>query len=179
VIQITSPTDAEERSTVAAGLAIGLLPSGQSVLLVSADLRSDRLSRMLHVPTASGLVDALTDPTNIDFIVEPVPNSGGLWALPTGTVTPANAEILASPLAKDLFRELRDRFDVIIVDGPPVLGNADSAVLAGLCDTTIVVVEASSSRRRDIARALDDLTLVGAEVTGVIMTEVGRAESVD
>ena len=179
VIQITSPTDAEERSTVAVGLAIGLVPSGRTVLLVSADLRSDRLSRMLRVPTVGGLVDALTDPKTVDRLIALVPGGSSLWALSTGTVTPANAEILASPLAKDLFRELRDRFDVIIVDGPPVLGNADSAVLAGLCDTTIVVVEASSSRRRDIARALDDLTLVGAEVTGVIMTEVGRAESVD
>jgi Mrp family chromosome partitioning ATPase/capsular polysaccharide biosynthesis protein len=179
IIQITSATDVEERSSVTAGLALGLVSAGVRVVVVCADLRSERLSVMLQIPRSPGFAEVIASGGSPDDVTVPVPSSGGLSAIASGAVNAANAEVLAWPRAKEFFSDLRERFDAIIIDGPPVIGGGDSAVLAGLADLTILVVEAGTSRRRDVARTLDDLAIIGAAPAGVILTNVSAATSVD
>jgi uncharacterized protein involved in exopolysaccharide biosynthesis/Mrp family chromosome partitioning ATPase len=179
VIQITSPTDSEERAAVTAGFALGMVSAGLRVVVVCADLRTNRMASMLRIGRPQGFTEAIASGNDAELYAVDVPDGGGLLAIGTGAVTPANAESLAWPRAKEFFSELREKFDVTVVDGPPVIGDGDAAVLAGLADTTLLVVEAGTTGRRDLARALEELAGVGAAPAGVIVTEVSSGDSSD
>jgi len=156
-LMITSPLPNEGKTLTAINLAIAISQKvGQTVLLVDSDLRNPSIHRYLDLPSGPGLVDYLISGHPIaECLVHPE-GLTNLVVLPAGKASIEAAELLSSPLMLDLVKELKhfypDRY--VLFDLPPLLF-ADPLAFAPLVDGIILVVEAGSTPREEITRAMD------------------------
>src|SRR5690606_14453620 len=139
VVVLTSPLPAEGKSTAATGLAVTMAQAGQRVALVEADLRRPMLAERLGIDGAVGTTNVLIGKISLDDALIPYGETG-LQVLPSGPVPPNPSELLQSTAMHNLLRELRDRFDVVIVDAPPLLPVTDAAVLAAQVDGAVLIL---------------------------------------
>jgi Mrp family chromosome partitioning ATPase/uncharacterized protein involved in exopolysaccharide biosynthesis len=184
---ITSPGMSEGKSTTAANLAIVLAQSGRRTLLVDADLRRPRQHRLFGRPLTPGLTERLLHGTNADAatwetsienlsllpagrIDRPGANGSEPNDVSSSTGVHANpSELLGSRAMQDLLAGLRDSFDTIVIDTPPVLAVSDAALLSARGDAVLVVVRAGTTKAGDLTLALETLEDVGATVFGVLL----------
>jgi len=176
-LMFTSPLPNEGKTLTSLNLAIAISQRvGQTVLLVDGDLRNPSIHRYLNLPSGPGLVDYLTSGYPIaESLVHPE-GLANLVVLPAGQSTTQSVELLSSPLMVDLVRELKhfypDRY--VLFDLPPLL-YADPLAFAPLVDGIILVVEASSTPREEITRALK--MLKGFPVVGCVLNKIHSIES--
>lgn len=168
---VTSSVPGEGKSASAVNLALSLAESGSRVCLVEADLRRPGIGQYLDLEGAVGLTTVLIGAVDIDDAVQPW-GSSGLHVLMSGDRPPNPSEMLGSPAMADLLESLQDRYDIVVIDGAPLLPVTDSAVLARLCTGVVLIVGAGAVRRRELARSISDLESVGAPVSGVLLTRL-------
>jgi capsular exopolysaccharide synthesis family protein len=118
---------------------------------------------------ADGLANLLTnrDPLN-DHVVKA--EGDDLWLLPCGPLPPNPAELLSSPRLAGILAEASAQYDVVIVDSPPILGLADTPLLASMAAGTLMVIESGKTRTRAASEALERLRHAGANVVGALLT---------
>ena len=171
-LMVTGPLPGEGKTLTIINLAIAVAQKiGQTVLLVDSDLRNPSIHRYLDLPSGPGLSDYLTSGYPIqDSLVHPE-GLANLVVLPGGHPTTHAAELLSSPLMADLVREMKhfypDRY--VLFDLPPLL-YADPLAFAPLVDGIIVVVEAGSTPRQEISRALE--MLKEFPVLGLVLNKI-------
>ena len=167
VFSITSSRAGEGKSATAANIAAALAASGLAVCLVEADLRRPTLGGLLDLPEYSGFTDVLTGDIALDdAIVSWGPDD--LKVLLAGSRPPNPSELLESAAASAALQRLRERFDVTIIDCPPINPVPDGAVVARLLGGVILVIGARVLRVRELRRALDRLTSLGTSVEGAV-----------
>ncbi len=174
VVQITSASAEDGKTTIAANLAVVLAQAGRAVALIDAQLRRPRIHHMFDAVDglAGGVTSVVLGRTELaDAVCELDIGNGRLWVCPSGPLPPGPAELLGSQQADRMFDLLRDSTDIVIVDSPPVLPVADALVLSRMADATILVVNAKRTRRNDLAEALDALDQAGALVVGTILNQ--------
>ena len=167
---VTSTTRDEGKSTTALALAINFAQMGHHVLLVDADMRNPSLHKMLNMPNELGLSNLLSDDARGETLIQPtiVPNLSVLTAGPT---PPNPVDLLMGPkLMALLDKATHVGISHVIVDGPPVLGIADSIVLANHIQDMLFIVRAGSSRKANIRDALRRLRLSGLAPRGAVLT---------
>jgi tyrosine-protein kinase len=167
VLAVTSSVAGEGKSTVASNLALVFAETGLSVLLVDADLRRSKLADYLGIERLVGLTDVLAGQVDIDDALQPW-GSNGLVLLPNGSVPPNPSALLGSARMHDLIGELRRRFEIIVVDTPPVLPITDAAVVAAYADGVVMVFRYGKTRRAHLATSLRQLRAVNARVLGFV-----------
>ena len=175
IIQVTSPTPGDGKSTLAANLAISLAQSGKRVLLVDADLRRPTVEYLFSTDTKVGFSSvlsgevALTDAL-LDCEVE------GLQLMPVGR-KPANpSELLTSSKLFDLFETLREKFDFIVVDSPPMLAVTDPCAVAARADGVILAMRIKKNVKLSAGRAKEVLDSVGANIMGIVVNGAGMVQ---
>ncbi len=174
VIQVTSPSPGDGKSTLAANLAISIAHSGKRAILVDCDLRKPRVHKLFDLPNAEiGLVGVIAGTGTANHAIQRtlVPN---LDVLPSGPRPENPAELLTSPALPRLLAELRATYDFVIVDTPPLLAVSDPAAIAPRVDGVILVFKMTKSTRPDAERARDQLAVLGANCLGVVVN--GYAE---
>src|SRR5512139_505748 len=172
VLMVTSPSMGEGKSTTALSLAMQVAQMGKTVLLIDGDLRKASLHSNLALPNGLGLTNYLAgDAKPVDITQgTDVPN---LFAITSGPLPPNPAELVSSTKMVSLLSLATEKFDQVIIDGPPVLGLADAPLLGSIADATVLVVE-SGSTRRDFARGAINRLLGG------VLTKVqARGQSYD
>lgn len=176
-ILVTSTNASEGKSFVSANLAISFAQAEKKVLLVDCDLRKGRVHRLFDVPNTNGLSNLLTD--DLDNLGQYIHNTGieNLDIITCGTYPPNPSELLASRKNKRLLTSLRHRYNIIIFDGAPIGGLADSVILSSLMDETLIVVKDGSTAKSDLMNAKNELEKVGAKVAGVVFNMVNRTSS--
>lgn len=165
---VTSSVPGEGKTTTSANIAVSLAAAGMHVGLVEADLRRPTLPDTLDLSDALGLTDVLAGEATIDECLQEW-GPDGLEVMVAGDAAPNPSELLESARAGEVFRELRDRFDVLIVDSPPLTAVSDSAVLARQFGGAVLVVGSRRVRVRELQRAVDLLRGVGATIEGVVV----------
>jgi capsular exopolysaccharide synthesis family protein len=166
IVAITSANAGEGKSTVAANLAVTLAQAGNSVCLVSADVRRPTLDQFFQVPGHTGLMDVLDGSVSLDDALVQV---AGLALLTSGRPHANPTDLLQSVLMETTMTTLRANFDYTVVDTPPVLAVADVLGMATMLDVVLFVVSASETTEADITAAESELNNVGANITGAIM----------
>jgi capsular exopolysaccharide synthesis family protein len=141
VLAVTSSLPGEGKTTIAASLAVTLARLESRVLLIDADLRKPGVGRTFGIDAAPGLVPVLRGTTSLEAAERPGPVPF-LSIIPTGTDVDAG-DLLARNLA-EILRRASSRFDVVIVDSPPILVGDDARTIATLCDGVLFVVSADS-----------------------------------
>jgi polysaccharide biosynthesis transport protein len=171
VVQITSPVPGDGKSTLSANLAVALAQSGRKVLLIDADFRRPRIEKIFGIEQSIGMVQLVTGKAEIDqaLFKSCVPN---LTILPGGKRPSNPAELLSSSKFSQLIDVLREKFDLIIIDTPPVLAVSDPAVVASVVDGVVVTMRLRRNIKPLATRTLSTLEAVDAPVIGIVVNGV-------
>lgn len=170
-VLITSSVPGEGKSITAANLAITMAQSGQSVVLIEADLRRPMISQYLGLERDAGLTTALVGAASLDDLLQPW-GPDRLSVLAAGVLPPNPSELLGSEAMNKLIADLESRFDAVIIDAPPLLPVTDAAVLAQRAAGVILIVDSQQIKAAQLGRAVSALEMVGASITGVVMNKV-------
>ncbi|MBY8823614.1 GumC family protein [Sphingomonas colocasiae] len=167
---ITSCRAAEGKSSTALAMAQNFARLGRRVLLIDADLRKPTFKVKAE---DRGLSKLLTnhEPLNSQTFKTYFEN---LWLIPCGPLPPNPAELLATGRFTALLTEALGRFDMVIVDGPPVLGLADAPLLGAVCQGTLMVVESSRTRTKVAVDSINRLQSSGSQILGAVLTKFKR-----
>lgn len=165
---ISSTRAAEGKSSTTLALSQNFARLGYRVLLIDADLRKPAF--VTGTEPTNGLSKLLTnqDPLRDHVLRTRYEN---LWLVPCGPLPPNPAELLASPRLKAIVAEASSQFDMVIIDGPPVLGLADAPLLGSVCRGTLLVVESGKTRTAAAADAVGRLQSAGSHILGVVLTK--------
>ena len=171
VILVTSSGPAEGKSTTVANLGVVIGHAGHKVLLVDADLRRPTLDKHFGFNNQFGLTNALFDDSNLAMYVRSTPIDK-LKVLTSGPLPPNPSELLGSQRMRQLLTQLRDEYDTIILDSPPVGTISDALVLSGLSDGVVLVVHAGGLPRELVQRCKVRLDNAKARILGVVLNKV-------
>jgi capsular exopolysaccharide synthesis family protein len=165
---ITSTRAAEGKSSTTLALAQNFARLGGRILLIDGDLRKPAFTTGSE--PREGLSKLLTnqDPLHAHVLKTQFEN---LWLVPCGPLPPNPAELLASPRLKALINEAATHFDMVIVDGPPVLGLADAPLLGAVCRGTLLVIETGKTRTPAAQDAVNRLNGAGSRIIGAVLTK--------
>jgi capsular exopolysaccharide synthesis family protein len=177
-IEVTSPEPGDGKSTLAANLAVSIAQSGKRTLLVDADLRKPRIGKMFHIASEAGLASVLGQGVEVADAIQATAVSD-LWVLPAGPRPPDPAELLTSPHFADLLDLLREKYDYVVVDTPPLLPVTDACVVAPRVDGVLLTIRISKHGRPHAERAKEILNSLGAELTGIVVNGPGEKGSRD
>jgi capsular exopolysaccharide synthesis family protein len=169
---VTSSHAREGKTATVANLGVVFAQAGERVVLVSCDLRRPRLSQTSAPADAPELSSVLAGELSLDEALTPVAGVGGLWSLGTRSVVPNPTEMLSSRRARDLFGELAERFDLILIDSPPVLPVADAMILTSYADGVLLVVASGQTRRTELQRTTEKLAQANAPIVGMVLNKV-------
>ena len=165
VLLVTSTKSAEGKSSTALALAQNFARREKSVLLVDGDLRKPAFKAGTDKVGLSKLLT--TDDPVRGHILET--QHANLWLLPSGPVPPNPADLLSTGRIRKIIAEAEEQFDIVLIDGPPTLGLADSPLLASAAGNVLFVVESGSTRTRAGIEALNRLEATGAHVLGAAL----------
>ena len=174
LLHFTSASATEGKTTSACNTAITLAQSGSTVLLIDCDLRSPSLHTEFGLPNAKGLTHYLTGASDPAEIAVPSQVTR-LFVITSGPIPPNPVDLLAGERMSELLESARQRFDYVVLDGPPVLGLADAVVLANLAGATILVVESQATRAGALQAAAKRLRSGGANILGGVLVKHGKA----
>ena len=165
-ILVTSPEGRHGKTFLAFGLAATLARSGARTLLADGDLRHGRVAEMLEIPREPGVMDVLRGRP----LAESLQKTGldALQLLPGGRIEDDPGELLESSFFHTLY-ELEAAFDVVVVDGTPLVPVNDARLMARYVSCVLLVVSAGTSTRRQVRTAVDRLSIIGVQVTAVVL----------
>jgi capsular exopolysaccharide synthesis family protein len=168
VVLVTSTTPNEGKSTVAQYLAQTISQTGKKVLVLDADLINPTLHRRFGIPNLRGLSNLIVGDTDGTVFtgVKEYPN---LSVITSGPIPPNSSELLGSTQMKHLMDLLREEYDVIIMDTPPILPVTDAVVASSLADGVILVVQAGKTRQGEVHHAQEVLQAAHANLLGVVL----------
>lgn len=173
-ILVTSTNAGEGKSFISSNLAVSFAQAGGRVLLVDCDLRKGRLHKIFGLTNTEGLSNLLaSDLRGLSKYVRPT-KINNLDVITCGTYPPNPSELLASQKNKRLIKILREHYDIVIFDGVPVAGLADSVILSTLVDETLVVVRDGFTSKNDLVYVKESLDKVGAKIAGVVFNMVNQ-----
>ena len=171
VIAVSSAQQSEGKSSTAANLALSFVQAGQRVLLIDCDLRKPKIARLLNMSAESGLVNVLMDLNKLKESIGTYENAK-MDVLLCGTIPPNPSELLGSERMKKLITLLREQYDYVVLDTPPINMVTDAVVLRYVVDGYLFVVRANQSGRGEILHALDQLEYAQAKVLGFAINGV-------
>jgi succinoglycan biosynthesis transport protein ExoP len=170
-ISIVSGGPGEGKSTTIANLAFISAQGGYSTLIVDADLRRPVQHELFDVSDRIGLTTYLTTEMDLEEVILPT-SVENLSVLPSGVLPSDAVGILNSQRMSDMIAELKQRYDIVLFDSPPMLGVSDASVLASEVDQTIIVVQHRRFPRAMLTRVKQAIIGVGGTVLGVVLNNV-------
>ncbi len=171
VITITSSAPAEGKTTVAANVAISFAENGKKTLLLDSDLRRPTIHKRFKLPNSIGFVNIIVGNASKEEAIQKdiVRN---LDILTSGIIPPNPSELIGSNKNKKLLESLKEEYDVIILDSPPLLAVTDAQILTTISDGTIIVVKHGSTKKDELERAKELLEKVQGNILGVVLKDI-------
>ena len=169
-IMLTSATPNEGKSTTISNLAVVMAQAGHSVVLCDCDFRNPTQHKMFGLHN-KGLSNCVATGSNVMDIIQQtsIPN---LYVLTSGPVAPNPSELLASQNMVDILEELKQHFDYVLVDTPPIMPVTDAAVVSAKVDGTILVIASGAVSPSVAVEAKTRLEQAGAHLLGVVLNKV-------
>lgn len=175
-ILVTSSFPKEGKTTTCVNLSIVFAQTGKRILVIDCDLRKPRVHKLFRVNNDVGITDVLVGMKTIDDVVKKDKNTG-VDFISCGTVPKTPAELLSSPKMEQVLEELKDKYDYIFLDAPPLMLVSDALVLAPKVSATFVVARQNYTEKDGLKEALSKLKFVGCNPTGIILNGVKRRKA--
>jgi len=170
-ITVVSGGAGEGKSTTLVNLAYICAQGGYTTLMLDADLRRPRLHTFFDISNSVGLTNYLTTELMLEDVILQTPVDN-LYFMPSGVLPADAAGILNSRRMSELIQDVKQRFDLVLVDSPPILGVSDASVLASEVDLTMIVVQHRKLPRHMLMRVKQAVENVGGHVIGVVLNNV-------
>ncbi len=170
-LTVVSGGAGEGKSTTLVNLAYICAQGGYTTLMIDADLRRPRLHTFFDINNSVGLTNYLTTELMLEDVILQTPVDN-LFFMPSGILPSDAAGILNSRRMSELIQDVKQRFDLILVDSPPILGVSDASVLASEVDLTIIVVQHRKLPRNMLMRVKQSVENVGGNIIGVVLNNV-------
>jgi len=165
---VTSSIPGEGKSTTVANLAVAFAQAGKNVLLVDADMRMPNLSVDFRVKKEPGLAEYVAGTGRLEEVVQRT-QVENLFLVACGQLPPNPAELLGTERMREFVAAVREEFDIVLYDSPPLLAATDPSVISTLVEGTLVVVSAGRTRVEELEQGIEHLERVGANVLGVLV----------
>ena len=170
-ITVVSGGAGEGKSTTMVNLAYICAQGGYSTLMIDADLRRPRLHTFFDINNTVGLTNYLTTDLLLEDVILQTPVDN-LFFMPSGILPADAAGILNSRRMSEMIQDVKERFDLVLIDSPPILGVSDASVLASEVDLTMIVVQHRKLPRNMLMRVKQAVENVGGTVLGVVLNNV-------
>ncbi len=172
VIQVTSPVPGDGKSTVAGNLAVSIAQSGRRVCLIDCDFRRPRVAKIFGLKEDVGLVQVIGGKVELEDAIQQT-SIENLFSVTCGRRPGNPSELLSSERFADSLASLREQFDFVIVDTPPMLVVSDPANVAGLVDAVLLTVRLRRNLKPIATRAAQMLHSINANMLGVVVNGIG------
>ncbi len=166
---ISSALPSEGKTLVSANLAVSFSQVEKKVLLLDCDLRRPRIHQIFNLERNEGLSEFLSGSSELKVKETRFPN---LKVITSGVIPPNPAELLASKKMRNLLEQIKEEFDMIIIDSAPILSAADSIEIVPLTNGVVMVIKAASTPIPSVQTAIDQISDVGGKVIGCILNNV-------
>lgn len=168
LINVTSPERFDGTSTTCANLALTYANLGERVLLIDADLRNPSQHLLFDLSNSKGLTNVILFKESLCEVIHSI--NSQLDVLTTGPLPMNPIELISSSIFQNFLESIREKYDFIIIDTPPVGVLTDAAILAAYCDGTLLVVATSKTKINLTKHAKDVLQQINANIIGTVMT---------
>jgi succinoglycan biosynthesis transport protein ExoP len=172
VIQVTSPVPGDGKSTIAANLAVSISQAGRRVCLIDCDFRRPRVAKIFGLREDLGLVQVIGEKATLDEAIQKT-SIENMWSLTCGRRPGNPAELLASQQFQSILAEMREKFDYVIVDTPPILVVSDPAAVASHVDGVVLTIRLRRNLKPIAIRASQMLHAMNANMIGVVVNGIG------
>ena len=182
-IVVSSSNAGEGKTSTSINLAISLSQADQRVLLIDGDLRKPKIHHYFSIPNAPGLTNFLSDVANnksrnADLFNTVHPTEiANLSIITSGSIPPNPAEILGSELMSEFLKEISKHFDYIIIDTPPINVVSDALPVVRMSDGIIVVIKSNSSTHPELAKTIEALKFIQANIMAFVVNYVENKRS--
>ncbi len=171
LIQVTSPDKSDGKSTLSANLAVSIAQAEKKVILIDADFRRPRVHKLFNLSSEKGLASVMTGEAQLTDAIQSTPIPG-LSVLPCGPIPSNPAELLTLPLFQEMLASLREKYDYVLIDTPPLLAVTDPCTVAPYVDGVLLTIRISKNARPNASRAKEILSTLGTRVIGVVVNGV-------
>lgn len=171
-ILVTSANPQEGKSTVAGNLALSFAQNGKKVIIIDCDLRKPSIHKKFNISNLCGFTEVMIGKESLENVIQEYkPN---VYILPSGKIPPNPSEMVSSAAMNNLLEVLKEEYDIIILDSPPIEAFTDGQILSTKADGTILVVQAGESKVESVKGAKNLLNRVGANIIGIVMNRVNN-----
>ncbi len=172
IVLVTSSRKGEGKTTLSSNLALTIAGTVKSLVLIDSDLRRSAVHKHFGIPKdAPGLVEYLTGMCTLEEVIHQTQHAK-LSVIPSGIKPPNPAELLGSKKMADLLQILKEKFEFVLVDSPPVLPVTDAVLLSRVVDGVIMVIRGQKTEQNIARDACNKITQVGGKILGVILNGV-------
>lgn len=176
LLMVTSAGPAEGKSTTIMNLAVTYAQMDKRIILVDADLRKPTAHFTFGLSNRTGLSHVLSGQSDLKEVIKES-RIAGLDILTSGPVPPNPSELLGSSRMDDLLGKLREQYDMVLIDTPPVLAVADAQIVASKCDGVLLVVNARTGKRQHAIKAKNALQFVQARIVGIALNQTAHRDA--
>lgn len=174
VINLTGAFPKEGKTMTTLNLASTYAETKVKTLIIDMDLRKPKIHRVFKLENANGLMDYIIGNNPVEHYIDEIDEH--LHVLVAGTKTPFPIEVLISEKLKVMILELREIYDKIIIDCPPITAASDAEIISNFCDGTVFVVASRKTKREVAAKCIGELKHNGANVIGGVLTRVRKKD---
>ncbi len=174
ILTISGPRPGVGKTFVSANLAAVIAQAGQRVLVIDADMRKGTLHKLLGVGHTGGLSDVLAGKTELDAAIHEVPGLPNMHYMVRGDIPPNPSELLMHPRFAQVLELLAPRYDLVIVDTPPILAVTDPAIVAAHAGASLLVTRFGLNQAKEILLTLKRFEQNGVQIKGTIFNAVEK-----
>lgn len=176
IILITSSLPNEGKSTIVKNLAYSVALTGNKVIVIDGDLRNPTVHKTFNLPNSRGLTNLLVEEGDYEAYLNVDTSYENLHILTSGPIPPNPTELLGSNKMKKLLNQIKENYDYVFIDTPPVVNVTDAVVLAPVVDGVILVIQAGKTEIEAVNRAKEILDSVKANILGVVLNRVKESQ---
>jgi len=174
-ILITSMAPKDGKTTIASNLAMAIAGSGSKVLIIDCDLRRPMLHQVFGLENKTGLSTFISGTSGITIIRDGLPEN--LSIIPSGPIPPNPSELMISKRLKDLIRSLKNKYDFIIFDTPPIISVSDTLIISKIVDASLIVTRFGKTTYEMMSYGMKQLAGIEAKVIGTVINAVDEKKS--
>lgn len=177
IIAFTSSKTQEGKTTTICNVAVTMAHAGQKVLIVDLDLRKPRLHKLFKIPNDTGVTNLIVKNKGIEEAIQHIRDIPNVDLLTSGPIPPMPSELIASKRMKEILDELSQKYDVILIDTPPVLSVTDATIVSRYTNGVILTVAVGEASIEEVKTSKKALDKVEANILGVILTKADYSKN--